>query len=220
MITQKNAFTIDPYSDFSQYNQALATLINNNIKYEESIQSISPFLYFIHTDTNQKPMLIDYENMNDTQWRKLLTKTKALVPNDEFLLYRRTDKISSIFLDVVGNDYMKEVNKSKKVIIFSDLNKGKVQDYSKNIDSKIYMLGKYYSKYRLYLCFSDEIKNFVSPGNILLEMNSPNNVKLELKINYDILKNKEKLIKYTRTPYFKDGKLFQTSPVSPIFKQM
>ncbi|MCD6370814.1 MAG: hypothetical protein J7L63_04925, partial [Thermoplasmata archaeon] len=147
-------------------------------------------------------------------------KVLPLVVNDEFKLYRRNDKVSTIFRDVANNDAFNESLESKQTIIFSSMNKEFVQNISRQIDGKFYPLGKHYNKYKLWMCFNPEVKNYVTPGNILMEVGKMGMGKLEQKINFELLKNKEKIVKYIRTPHYENGKFKQTSPMSPIWSQM
>jgi len=217
-LQRNNAFSIDAYTNYLDYNNALNALKNNGVEYFETLQSVSPFYYFIFLENKDKPLLMNYDEMNSSQWKTLLTKVQPLTPNDEYLLYRRNDKVTSIFKDIVNNDYMNEALKEKTVIVFNEQNKQLVQNMSRTIDSKFYALGKYYSKYKLWCCFSSEVKNFVKPGNILLEGKFSKVGQLEQKLNFEVLVNKEKLIKYSKTPYYEKGQLVQTSPVSPVWK--
>jgi len=218
-LSPKNAFSIDAYTDYQVYNSALNALTNNRHDFIETIQSKAPYYYYIHLDNNDKPLLVNYDEMQNREWINALTKVLPLTPNDEYLLYRRTDKISSIFRDVVNNDAFNDAL-GKDCIIFNELNRDRVQTLSKSIEGKVYALGKYFSKYKLYMCFDKSINNYIKPGDILVQGKFSKVGELEKKINYDILRNKEKIIKYSKTVYFEDGKINIPSPMPPNYKDM
>ncbi len=219
-LNQKNTFTIDPFTDYKTYNDALTALKNNKVDFMECVQTAGSFYYFICLDDNAKPLLVNYTDMSDRQWKTSITKVLPLVINDEFKLYRRNDKVSSIFRDVVNNDAFNDSLEAKNTIIFTAMNKETVQTMSKSLKGKFYAIGRYYSKYKLWMCFDPEVKNYVAPGNILMEVGKMKVGKLEQKINFDILKNKEKIVKYSQTAYFEGGKFNQTAPMSPLWSGM
>lgn len=208
-------FTIDPFYDTNQYNESLQALTNNNIKYEEFILMKNPFNFYIRLEDKKLPAMINYVMINRNRWNYIVTKVKPLVPKDILKLYRFNKSVTSI-KDYINNDAFKEALKAKRTIIFNYKNREQLLTLSKTY-GKIYVLGKYVnSKYRLAMCFNPEIKNVIMPNDLLLDIKEQKLGELELKINNIILKNKEKIIKYSQTPYFENGKFNPTSPYSPI----
>jgi len=211
----KEIFTIDPFYDVNQYNESLQALINNNIKYEEFILMKTPFNFYLRLEDKRLPTMINYEMINRSRWNYIVTKVKPLVPKDILKLYRFNKSLNSM-KDYVNNDAFSEALKSKRTIIFNYKNREQLLSLSKTY-GKIYVLGKYVNnKYRLAMCFNPEIKNVIMPNELLLDIKEQKLGELELKINNTILKNKEKIIKYSMTPYFENGKFYPTSPYSPI----
>jgi len=208
-------FTIDPFIDTNQYNQALEALKNNKIEYEESIYLKTPYYFYLRLSTKQTPVLMNYEMISRSRWNYLVTKVKPLQSKDILKLYRFDTNVSSI-RSYINNDAFSESLKAEKTIIFNYKNREQLINLSKNY-GKIYVLGKYVNnKYRLAMCFDSQIKNVLMPNEVYIAAKDYKLGQLELEINNEIFKNKEKIIKWTQTPYFKDGKYFPTSPVSPI----
>jgi len=216
-MTVNDLYTIDPYiNGYMEYNNALTALKNNGIEYNEWILLKSPYYFYIESE-GKKPILFNYSDASTQQWRNIVSKTKPLVPSDEYILYRRADKINNLLKDFIGNDAFNEAAKSKYTIVFNYKNKENLYRWSKF--SKIYVIGRYYNnKYKLAIGFSKQLKNMIPPSDILLEIGSHKIGELEQKINTQVLHNKDKIMKWSRTPYFNKGQFFPTQPASPIQK--
>jgi len=210
---QNTFFTIDPYTSILQYNESLQALQNNGIDYTEYISLLAPRNWYLSIEKNQRPIMINYDNIDGTNWTKLVSKTKPLTANDIYLLYRRGKK--SDIGDYIENDWLRTARK-KDSIVFIIKNKEETLKLSK-MYGIIYPIGVYLNGgIKLAICFNKEIKNSITPDRIKLEMGPHNIGDLEVKINYKILRNQDKIQKWTRTPYFKDGKFYPTSPMSPL----
>jgi hypothetical protein len=157
--------------------------------------------------------MINYDKIDQTNWINLIRKTKPIRANDIYQLYRRGQK--SDIERYITNDWIKIASKSNSVI-FRIKNKEELYMLSKSY-GRIYPLGVYFNgSIRLGICFDTSIKNALTPDRILLEMGPHKIGKLELEINRKILRNQDKLIKYTMTPYWQDGKFHPTNPMSPL----
>jgi hypothetical protein len=206
-------FTIDPYTTINEYNQALQALENNNIKYDEYISLIGNYNWFLTLENGQKPIMINYDSMTGNEWKHAVSKVKPLVSNDIYLLYRREGKKD--VSKYIENDVFRKARKNKN-IIFQVKNREEMVQLSK-LFGEIYPLGVYLNgSIRLGICFDPEIKSFLLPDRILLELGPHKQGALEKLINYKILRNQDKIIKYTKTPYWKNGKFYPTSPMSPL----
>jgi len=210
----KEIFTIDPFYDNNIYNESLQALKNNKIKYEEFILLKNPYNFYLRLEDKKLPVMLNYEMISRSRWEFLVTKVRPLVPRDILKLYRFNRSVSSI-KEYINNDVFSEALKSKTTIVFNYKNREQLTNLSKKY-GKIYIIGKYYNTFRLAVCFNPEIKNVLLPNDVLITQGEHKLGELELNINKNILKSKEKIIKYTSTPYFKDGNFFPTSPVSPI----
>ena len=214
---REDAFTIDPFVNNVQYNESIQTLQNNGIKYLEWVSIITPFNFFFTLENGQKPIMVDSEEATLTVWKNVVSKTQPLAPTDIYTLYRRGSKGANI-QDYILNDAFGRAHKSKKVVIFYYKNKEQLLELSKSY-GRIYALGKYLNgRYRIGMCFDSRIKNVIAPSDVLLEKSGKHSGvgTLEADINYNVLRNREKIIKYIQTPYFDNGKFRQTVPISPI----
>jgi hypothetical protein len=206
-------FTIDPYVSVAEYNQALQALENNGIKYTEFINVLGDKYWYLSLENNQKPIMMNYDDMDGTTWTKVVSKTKPLKSNHIYLLYRRGEK--SDISRYIDNDVFK-MAKKKHSIVFTIKNKEELLNLSK-MYGKIYPLGVYINgSVKLAISFNKEIKNSIEPSRIKLEMPPHKTGELELKINNKVLRYMDKIEKYTLTPYFDKGKFFPTSPMSPL----
>jgi len=210
-----SVFTIDPYTDLDTYNQSLMALDNNKIDYAEWISTINPFNFYLSLEKSQYPIMINYDIITKTEWKNVVSKVKPLRNNDIYVLYRRLDKTSNIG-PWINNDVFRRAFKSSTNIIFQGRNKEQIMNLSKSY-GPIYPLGSYINgSKRLFICFNSEIKNMISPQDILLEMGKHKTGALELAINYKVLRNQDKIEKWTDTPKFENGKYYPTSPTSPL----
>jgi len=206
-------FTIDPYTTINEYNQALEALKNNGIDYTEFISVFGDYKFYLSLENNQHPIMINYDKMDNTTWTRCVSKTKPLYANDIYLLYRRGEK--SDIARYVENDVFKMARKEQS-IVFKISTKEEFYSLSRAFGT-IYPLGVYFNGgIKLAISFNPEIKNALTKNRILLEMGPHKVGRLEAEINYKALRNQDKIIKWTKTPYFKDGKFYPTSPQSPL----
>jgi len=206
-------FTIDPYVTIPEYNQALQALENNGIEYTEFISVLGNRYWYLSLENNQRPIMMNYDEMDRTTWTKVVSKTKPLSSNDIYLLYRRTG-VKDIDR-YIENDWLK-ISKKSKSIVFTIRSKEELFTLSKSY-GPIYPLGVYINgSLKLAICFNPEIKNAITPDRIKLEMGPHKTGLLELEINKKVLRYQDKLVKWTRTPYFDKGKFHPTSPMSPL----
>ncbi len=211
---RSDIITIDPYTSIDSYNEALSALDNNKIKYKEWISTLTPYLFYISIDNGQKPIMINYDIISSTDWTKVVSKVQPLISNDIYQLYRRPDKNKQIGW-YINNDVFRRAKKVNTVI-FNYMNKEQLFNLSKTY-GRIYPLGKYMNgRYKLAIAFDTEIKNIVLPNDIMLEMGKHKDGMLEAAINYKVLRNQDKIEKWSMTPYFENGKFYPTSPMSPI----
>jgi len=214
MLKVSDLITIDPFYSISQYNEALHALENNGIEYQEWISTLNPYHFYLDLDGN-KPIMMNYEKSNRTEWIKMVSKVKPLIGNDEVLLHRRGDKTSDI-KNYINNDVFNKALKADDTIVFNYLNREQLFELSKSYGI-IYPIGKYLKgAKRLAICFDKKIKNVLSPNMVELEMGKHKLGQLEMTINYEVLRNKDKIVKWARTPHFRNGKLKQPSPISPL----
>ena len=213
---KSDLITLDPYYDISAYNESLHALENNGVGYSEFISVITPFNFYIKLETSQKPIMMNYNTIDSTDWRWLVSKVQPLKQNDEVKLFRRTNKQRNI-VDYVNNDAFDYSYKRDYTIIFRYRNKEELFKLS-GAFGLIFPLGKYINGgVKLAMAFNRQIKNGLEVGNVLLEKTGKQKVgALEAEINFKVLRNQDKIEKWSMTPRFKDGKFIPTSPKSPL----
>jgi len=213
---RSDLFTIDNYYSISQYNESLNALENNGVEYTEYINVLSPYNFFLLLDGGQKPIMMNYDTINGNEWRWCVQKVKPVKQNDEVKLYRITNKQSNI-RDYINNDVFDYALSQDYVIIFNYINKEQLFSLSKPY-GLIFPLGKYINgSIRLAMAFDRNIKNGIPVGDVLLEKQGKQKLgHLEAEINYKILRNQEKIMKWSMTPRFKDGKFIPTNPKTPL----
>jgi len=214
LVQRNDLLTIDPYYDISDYNEALHALENNGIKYREYVSVMTPYNFYL--ELKEKPIMMNYNMIDSTQWKYLVSKVQPLKQNDEVKLYRRTNKQSNV-TDYVNNDAFNRSMKEDYTIIFHYANKEELIRLSRAF-GLIYPLGKYINGSKhLAMAFNAQIKNGLQTNNVLLEKKGKQKVgHLEAEINYKVLRNQDKIEKWSMTPKFKDGRYFPTSPMSPL----
>lgn len=214
ILKKTDLISIDPYHSISSYNEALHALENNKVEYKEYISVITPFNFYLNM--KEKPIMMNYNIIDSTDWRWLVSKVQPLRSNDEVLLYRRTTKQGNI-RDYVNNDAFNYSMKQDYTIIFQYRNKEELMSLS-GAFGLIFPLGKYMNGgIRLAMAFDPQIKNGLAVASVLLEKKGKQKVGfLEAEINYKILRNQDKIQKWSLTPRFKNGKYFPTSPTSPL----
>lgn len=199
-------YTLDNYYGVKFYNDTREALKNNQIKFKEFIEIKSPYNWYIKLDDNLKPIMVNYDEKQ--KYRFLVQKVKALRSNEEYLLQRREDDAGTNIKKYIFNDAFRD--SEEYGIFFHIKSKDELLKISKEFPGKIYYLGKYYdNKYRVCICNNIMIKNYINPGQILLEktpeMKEPG--KFEAEFNYRVLKLNDYIVKYTETIYALNGSL-------------
>ena len=199
-------YTLDNYYGVKFYNDTREALKNNQIKFKEFIEIKSPYKWYIKLDDNLKPIMVNYDEKQ--KYRFLVQKVQALRANEEYLLQRREDDAGTNIKKYIFNDAFRD--SEEYGIFFHIKSKDELLKISKEFPGKIYYLGKYYdNKYRVCICNNIMIKNYINPGQILLEktpeMKEPG--KFEAEFNYRVLKLNDYIVKYTETIYALNGSL-------------
>lgn len=197
--------TIDPFYTIEEYNQSLHALKNNNIEYKEYINIKAPFDWYI--DVPSAPIMTNYEELSDSQERWLVNKIQAARPNEEYKLKRRNNDTGKKALEkFVLNTPLKESSKAEYSCFFKIRNREQMLEISKNLPGiKLWYFGKYYNnKFRVAMCNNSLIRNYITPDEILIEKEQ-STLLMEANLNFKVFRNKDKLKKFTETPYFLNG---------------
>lgn len=197
-------YTIDNYYSVKFYNQAKEALKNNKIKFTEFIDTKTPYKWYFKLE--ETPIMVNYDTIK--KGRFLVSKVLALRPNEEYIIQRREDDSGTNIKKYIFNDAFRDAENYG--VFFHIKSKDELLKISKQFPVKIYYLGKYYgNKFRVCLCNNALIKNYIEPGQILLEktpeMKDPG--RFEADFNFYVLKSNDFIIKYTETIYALNGTL-------------
>jgi hypothetical protein len=198
--------TIDPYYSIQFYNEALQSLKNNGVDYKEYIHIKTPFDWYLELD--QKPIMVNYDELSEKETRWLVNTVKPLRPNEEYLLMRRdNDNGPKALLKFVENEPMREARKSDYAVFFTVKNREEIEQITKDYPGRVWYFGKYYNnKFRVCLATNSMVKNFINQDQILLEKTESEPGRFEADLNWRIFRGNDMLEKFTETPYFEDGK--------------
>ncbi len=199
-------YTLDSYYSVKFYNSAKEALKNNSVEFTEFIDTKSPYKWYFKIDT--KPIMVNYDEVQKNRF--FVRKVQALRPNEEYLLQRREDDGGTNIKKYIFNDAFRDAEEYG--IFFHIKSKDELVKLSKDFPGKIYYLGKYYdNKFRVCLCNNSMIKNYINPGQILLEktpeMKEPG--RFEAEFNYRVLKLNDYIVKYTETIYASNGSIIR-----------
>lgn len=198
--------TIDPYYSTQFYNECKEALRNNNIEVKEFISIKPPYNWYFSLD--QKPIMVNYDELTDTEERWLVNKVQALRPNEEYILLRRdNDKGPKALLKFVENEPLRSARLSDYAVFFTVQNREELESMTKEYPGRVWYLGKYYgNKFRVCLATNKIVKNFLNNNQILLEKTDNEPGRFEAELNYRVFRGNDMLEKFTETPYFEDGK--------------
>lgn len=206
---------IDDYYNIQFYNETKEALKNNGVEFREFINTKPPYNFSIQCD--EVPLFINYDLVSRQQEMYYVNIIKPLTPNKEYIYERRESFTNKKAINHYAvNDALKSGEKSGEGIFFT-ANKEEILRISKEFPRKIFYFGKYYNnKYKLFFSDSLIIKNYIDSDQILVESKSFKHItELEIKLNYDIFKLSDRLLKLSETPFVKNGRFYPISSVVP-----
>ena len=211
--------SIDDYYDIDFYNDALMALEENGVQYSEHIlfQNSSIPKYCLNLPS--APLMVHYNSLLPEEEKYLVSKEEMLnqitvmlvskvIPidaNSSVELYRKHgDFGKGIRKEIYLNDAFLSIENYAAFINISS--KEEALKLSKDIPLKIWYLGKYFNKYKVCLITSDYFIPALKESQILLEKTEKMSiVRFEQEFNFSVLHRKDRLIKYSKTPYFEGG---------------
>jgi hypothetical protein len=135
---------------------------------------------------------------------------QPLRPNEEYVLQRRdNDSGPKALLKFVENEPLRTARTSDYAVFFTIRNREEAESITKDYPGRVWYMGKYYeNKYRVCLATHPVVKNFLNPGQILLEKNKELSEpgRFESELNWKVFRGNDMLVKFTETPYFEDGR--------------
>ena len=197
--------SIDDYYDIDFYNDALMALEENGVQYSEHIlfQNSSIPKYCLNIPS--APLMVHYNSLLPEEEKYLVSKVIPIDANSSVELYRKHgDFGKGIRKEIYLNDAFLSIENYAAFINISS--KEEALKLSKDIPLKIWYLGKYFNKYKVCLITSDYFIPALKESQILLEKTEKMSiVRFEQEFNFNVLHRKDRLIKYSKTPYFEGG---------------
>ena len=197
--------SVDDYYDIDFYNDALMALEENGAQYSEHIlfQNSSIPKYCLNLPS--APLMVHYNSLLPEEEKYLVSKVIPIDANSSVELYRKHgDFGKGIRKEIYLNDAFLSIENYAAFINISS--KEEALKLSKDIPLKIWYLGKYFNKYKVCLITSDYFIPVLKESQILLEKTEKMSiVRFEQEFNFSVLHRKDRLIKYSKTPYFEGG---------------
>jgi len=224
-------YTIDPYTSIVQYNEALQALRNNKVPFRQLISLRSPYHWYF--ELPYAPLLVNYDELDKSSARYLVTKTVPIRPSDDYILQRRESSGLDGLSKYIENTPLLEARKAKYAVFFNATSFESLKFASKSLPGvKIWYFGKHLnSKYKVAMCTNKLILNFIPQNSILLEKNNAPVVAkkvggsegtggnvgndyskvgyFEADLNFRVFRQKDFLKKFSETPYFVSGEYNQ-----------
>ena len=201
--------SIDDYYDIDFYNDALMALEENGVQYSEHIlfQNSSIPKYCLNLPS--APLMVHYNSLLPEEEKYLVSKVIPIDANSSVELYRKHgDFGKGIRKEIYLNDAFLSIENYAAFINISS--KEEALKLSKDIPLKIWYLGKYFNKYKVCLITSDYFIPALKESQILLEKTEKMSiVRFEQEFNFNVLHRKDRLIKYSKTPYFEGGVFYK-----------
>lgn len=201
--------SVDDYYDIDFYNDALMALEENGVQYSEHIlfQNSSIPKYCLNLPS--APLMVHYNSLLPEEEKYLVSKVIPIDANSSVELYRKHgDFGKGIRKEIYLNDAFLSIENYAAFINISS--KEEALKLSKDIPLKIWYLGKYFNKYKVCLITSDYFIPALKESQILLEKTEKMSiVRFEQEFNFNVLHRKDRLIKYSKTPYFEGGVFYK-----------
>lgn len=200
--------SIDSYYNVDFYNQCLSALKNNGVEYTEYMSITGEYKWYL--DIPRLPVMVNYDVCPKSEERYLVNKVNALEPDSEYRYYRRNDSQRHFQRKYMVNDAWSDVLNTESWLIKFDNKETLLKLSIFDRDSKIWYLGRYLDgRIKIALIKSDILRSVTPRENVLLEKRISDSIeRFETEINYRILMGKERLKKFSSTPYIRDGRVF------------
>lgn len=204
--------TIDPYYSISEFHKCVSALKNNGVTPSLFIDTRAPYNWYFQVQAENLPKFVFYDILNSQYERYLANVVIPNTSSDEMKLFRHDKGLSKG--RYVLNDAFKDAQNSDYACFVNLLNKEEGLELSRVLGCKIWYLGKYYgNKYKICICTNVYVKNFIPQERILLEKSTDIVGRFEADLNYEIMFRKDRIIKYSITPYFENGAYVLPTPI-------
>ena len=202
--------SIDDYYDVDFYNDSLMALAENDVQFTEHILFKDKIPKFC-IELPREPLMIHYNVVRLEHEKSLVSKVIPLDANSSVTPYRKkVDFGKGIRPEMYLNDALSSIEVGKYAAFVDIKSQEEAIALSKEIPLRIYFLGKYLNRYKVCLITSDYFVPKLKPSQILLELSEKSSVvRFEQDFNFRILQRKDRLVKYSKTPYFENGVFFK-----------
>lgn len=202
--------SIDDYYDVNFYNDSLMALEENGVQFTEHILFKDKIPKFC-IELPREPLMIHYNVVPLEHEKYLVSKVIPLDANSSVTLYRKkVDYGKGIRPEMYLNDALSSIEPGQYAAFVDIKSQEEAIALTKEIPLRIYFLGKYLNKYKVCLITSDYFIPKLKPSQILLELSEKSSViRFEQDFNFRILQRKDRLVKYSKTPYFENGVFFK-----------
>ena len=200
--------TIDDFYSVDFYNICKEALQNNGVPFKEYVSTIGKYKWYLDVPT--APIMVNYTVCPISEERYLVNKVQPLEKSSEYRYYRRIDSYQRLAYRYIRNDAWSSIDGKTAWLVKID-SKEQILKWSQiDRDTKIWYLGRYLgNRYRLALVTSEIIRTLIPRENILAEKSSSMSVELfETEINYKVLYSKDRIVKFSETPYFKNDRFY------------
>lgn len=200
-------YSFDDFYDIQEVNKFIDNLKTNKIPYRTYISIKPPHNWFYEVSDKYKPVWLKYDEIQKSMIKFLMQTIIPIDPSDEKYLRRTPSTPKSDFEKFISPNIFKKAKDKDYVIIFRYKDLKEIQNISKELGIKIFMIGKMRG-YNLAMCFNKYVKNYVFQRNIIIEKTKKSEYSKAGELEYALSEEMRfaKLVKKTRKyPYVEDG---------------
>lgn len=197
--------TIDPYYSVDLFNECKDSLDKNEGDRFIYMSIYPPFNWYFKV--KHKPVLLKCDVCSSTQERYLVSCTVPVYSNEKVDLLRRGTNKGKFFSKFMMNDAYQDL-KDSDFYVFNAQSRDFLEGITKLTKHKIWYFGRYFNKkYSVAMVKVDPMIKALIKSEDLLYFRSKDTPleRFEADFNYKVLVLKDKILKFSRTPYFENG---------------
>lgn len=204
--------SFDPYYTVTSYNNFIQAAKDNNVQFVEYISTITPYYWYIDVPQKYLPVFLKFKKCSKAEERWLVSKLVPLFASEEFALKRReTDRLTN-FEKFTSSKVFRTLRHKEYACLFRYKREQELLDISRESGIKIWVLGDTAKGWKLALCFSKYIRNYIHSDMVILEKHSKEEFskpgEFEVELNIKKLVTEKLKNKYVEYPYYEDGRYF------------
>ena len=215
-MAKKVYISFDDYYGVDEYNSFITAAKNNDVEFEEFVRVRPPYNRFLYIEEKHLPKFVNYDYATASDEKFLVSTTKAIYPNEAYLLRRRDGEDISFYKYITPKP-MKNAHKEEHFIAFKGYSPAYIAEISKKLGkAKIYKWGKADKKgYEIWFTYNPYIRGIIDKSITLMDFgkgtskNVPQNPgEIEYLLNYKVLVSEKLMNKSYLLEYFSDGKRY------------